>query len=175
MGQADVLGQGRGGAGGARSAPCMGGTGQRGEQHTAPWPATPPPPPACLLRGPSGFHQVSQQSGCDIMRQSGVSGVTSCGPDVWKSPNQNDPETGSRLTFPSGPLQLPKDTPARPFRLPLPQGPPGAGSSPQPKASRGSPLLRGWGGWGSWPCRPSRCEQGHMGQRTMYDGVLNAV
>lgn len=28
------------------------------------------------------------------MRQAGVSGVTSRGPNVWKSPNQNDPTVG---------------------------------------------------------------------------------
>lgn len=74
-----------------------------------------PPPPACLLGGPSGFHQVSQQSGCDIMRQAGVSGVTSCGPDVWKSPNQNDLTDRLETELPKRPLQLPKDALASPF------------------------------------------------------------
>lgn len=83
MAQAGVLGRAAGDEGV--------GQGKQGKQHTDPWPATLPPPPACPFRGPSGFHQVSQQSGCDIMRQAGVSRVTSCGPNVWKSPNQNDP------------------------------------------------------------------------------------
>lgn len=78
-----------------------------GTQH--PWPAALPPPPVCRLLRPSGFHQVSQQSGCDIMRQAGVSGLTSHSPDVWKSPNQNDPTDRLKMAFPKWPLQLPED------------------------------------------------------------------
>lgn len=71
-------------------------------------PGGPPHPhlrPTACPRGASGFHHVPQQSGCDIMRQAGVSGVTSRGPDVWKSPNQNDPtdelDTGFSKRAPS--------------------------------------------------------------------------
>ena len=81
----------------------------------APSPQPPGRPPRPHLRpaalpGPSGFHQVSQQSGCDIMRQAGVSGVTSCGPDVWKSPNQNDPKDGLESRLSKRALQSPENT-----------------------------------------------------------------
>lgn len=56
----------------------------------------------------SGFHHVSQQSGCDIMRQAGVSGVTSRGPDVWKSQITTTQQRSPTLDFPSGPLQSPR-------------------------------------------------------------------
>lgn len=83
-------------------------------------PAPTPQPPACLPSHPprpSGFHQVPQQSGCDIMRQAGVSRVTFHGHNVWKSPNQNDPTDKLESRFPKWPLQLPREENSRPQPL----------------------------------------------------------
>jgi hypothetical protein len=53
------------------------------------------------------------------MRQAGVSGVTFHGPNVWKSPNQNDPTDKLESRFPKWPLQLPREENSRPQPLPV--------------------------------------------------------
>lgn len=151
------------------------GWGELSPLHAAPWLAAPPPPPVPLPArlGPSGFHQVSQQSGCDIMRQAGVSGVTSRGPDVWKSPNQNDPTDKPETGFSKGLLQLPRDREtgagaARPFPSLLSSD----GKAAGPRDHLGSrvggvPSLRlpeAHFSWGGGPPHRSRCEQGCLGR-----------
>lgn len=54
-----------------------------------------------------------------IMRQAGVSRVTFHGPNVWKSPNQNDPTDKLESRFPKWPLQLPREENSRPQPLPI--------------------------------------------------------
>lgn len=124
-------------------------------------PSCAPPPPPAPSR-PSGFPLVSQQWGRDLRRQAQVSGVTSRGPDVWKSPNQNDPSDKLETRFSKWALPSPKDTRGRAPSIPAPAdknaagstGPSdteqGGGPSPAPLAalSRGRP-------WDSWPSAPA--------------------
>lgn len=53
------------------------------------------------------------------MRQAGVSRVTFHGPNVWKSPNQNDPTDKLESRLPKWPLQLPREENSRPQPLPV--------------------------------------------------------
>lgn len=80
--------------------------GRVGEQSHGTQPPVPARPTSSLpTQGPSGFRQVSQSSGWDTMRQAWVSGVTSRGPGVWKSPNQNDPTDSLKTEFSKRALQ----------------------------------------------------------------------